>query len=74
MRNKNTSQVTVGETLWDKRAVAKYLGISVKTLDRWLYENRGPKGLKVGAQVRFHPASVQEFLESCATVGGGVAA
>ena len=75
MRNTNPSQAAVtdtAETLWDKRATAKYLHISVKTLDRWNAENRGPRGLKVGVQVRYRPADVQAFLESCATVGGGV--
>jgi excisionase family DNA binding protein len=77
MRNTNPSQATVTETvetLWDKRATARFLGVSVKTLDRWLAEGRGPQGRKVGVQVRFSRASVQEFLESCATVGGGAAA
>ena len=70
MRSEITSQV---EALWDKRATAKYLGVSVKTLDRWLAERRGPRGRKVGVQVRYHPTDVQAFLESCATVGGGAA-
>lgn len=71
MRYECTSQVTTGESLWDKRAVAKYLGVSPKTIDRWLSEGRGPKGLKVGAHVRFRPADVNTFLESCVTLGGG---
>lgn len=70
MRSEHTSQVTMTETLWDKRDTAKYLGVSVKTLDRWLYENRGPQGIKVGVQVRFKPSSVQSFIDSCPTVGG----
>lgn len=74
MHHDNTCQVAVGEALWDKRATANYLGISVKTLDRWLSENRGPKGRKVGVQVRYKPADVQAYLESCAIVGGGAAA
>ena len=62
----------MADALWDKRAVARYLGISVKTLERWLGEGSGPRGLKVGAQVRFKPADVQAFVESCAAVGGAV--
>lgn len=71
MRYEINSQAIAAESLWDKQAVAKFLGISVKTLDRWLYENRGPRGLKVGAHVRFRPADVHAFLESCDTLGGG---
>jgi excisionase family DNA binding protein len=63
-------QVTLGESLWDKRDTAKYLGVSVKTIDRWIAESRGPAGRKVGVQVRYRPADVQTYLESCATVGG----
>lgn len=74
MPRETTSQAIAGETLWNKRATAKYLGVSIKTLDRWLAENRGPRGLKVGVQVRYRPADVQAFLESCATVGGGAVA
>ena len=73
MRPNDPRQATLPEALWDKRATARYLGVSVKTIDRWLSENRGPKGLKVGVQVRFRPDDVQIFLESCATVGGGAA-
>jgi predicted DNA-binding transcriptional regulator AlpA len=77
MRNTNPSQAIVTdavESLWDKVHTAKYLHISVKTLDRWNAENRGPRGLKVGVQVRYRPADVQAFLESCSTVGGAISA
>ena len=75
-RHHSTPQVNAPQpdALWDKRITAKYLGISVKTLDRWNAEGRGPKGRKVGAQTRYLPADVQSYLESCATVGGGAAA
>ena len=62
------------EPLWDKRTVARYLGISVKTLTRMLYAGRGPKGIKIGTQWRWRPESVQQYLASCQTLGGGVAA
>jgi excisionase family DNA binding protein len=57
------------EPLWDKKTVAKYLGISIKTLDRWLSEHRGPIGRKVGVQVRYRPADVQAYLDGCAIAG-----
>jgi excisionase family DNA binding protein len=74
MKHKNTSQGTMDETLWDKVTTARYLGISRPTLDRWLAEGRGPRGLKVGVQVRYRPADVHAFLESCSTVGGAISA
>ncbi len=58
------------EALWDKRVTARYLGINSNTLDRWIAQGRGPLGMRVGKQVRYSPASVQEFLASCQPVGG----
>lgn len=71
MRIESNSQTTGGEVLWDKRFVAKFLGISTKTLDRWMSKGRGPRGRKVGVQVRFLPVDVHAYLESCTAVGGG---
>ena len=73
-RQNSTPQVIAPqpEALWNKDITAKYLGISTKTLDRWNAEGRGPKGRKVGFQTRYIPSDVQEFLASCATVGGGM--
>lgn len=62
------------EALWNRSATAKYLGISVSTLERLIQRGRGPRALRIGAQIRFLPADVQAYLESCATVGGGAAA
>jgi excisionase family DNA binding protein len=73
MRNVTIDQA-IESDLWDKIRTARYLGISPKTLDRWLYLKRGPRGFKVGSQVRFRPADVQAYLDSCQTVGGGAAA
>jgi hypothetical protein len=58
------------EDLWDKRRTARYLGISVKTLNRWLWEHRGPRGLKVGVQVRYRRDDILAYLDSCQSVGG----
>jgi hypothetical protein len=57
MRSKVASTATISEpeSLWNKIQTARYLGISVKTLDRWMAEKRGPIGRRVGAQVRYVP-------------------
>ena len=70
MRNDYSHQPAI-EKLWNKKATARYLGISVQTLDRWNVQKQGPKGIKVGVQTRYRPADVQAFLASCRTVGGG---
>src|SRR5690349_668847 len=59
------------EDLWNKTRTARYLGIAVKTLDAWLRAGRGPRGRKVGVQVRFLPDDVRRYLDTCRTVGGG---
>jgi predicted DNA-binding transcriptional regulator AlpA len=58
------------EPLWDKKQTAKYLGISVKSLDRWIATGSGPRARKVGVQVRYVPADVRAFVDSCQALGG----
>jgi hypothetical protein len=75
MRTEVISQATLADLeLWDKRVTARVLGISPKTLNRWLTNKCGPKGFKVGGQVRFRPRDVAAYIDSCATIGGGAAA
>ena len=68
MRQENTAQVaaSVVEPLWSKRITARYLGVSLKTLNRWMAEGTGPRARKIGVQVRYLPADVHAFVESCA--------
>jgi predicted DNA-binding transcriptional regulator AlpA len=44
--------------------VARYLNVSTAAVRRWRYENRGPEYLKIGASVRYRPASVDMWLDS----------
>lgn len=61
------------ENLRDKQGAARFLGVSVKTLDRWIYEHRGPKFYKVGGVlVRYRDEDLIAFLEACPTGGGSV--
>ena len=68
MRRRNASPVTasVPEPLWNKRITARYLGVSLKTLNRWMAEGTGPRARKIGVQVRYLPADVHAYVESCA--------
>jgi excisionase family DNA binding protein len=60
--------------LRDKRAAARYLNVSEKTLNDWIYQRRGPRFIKVGGKlVRYRPEDLAAFLESCPS-GGGAAA
>jgi excisionase family DNA binding protein len=68
-----SESITEGNNLFDKRAAALYLGLSVKTLDRWINEGRGPKYYKVGVLVRYRREDLIAFLEACPTGGGSSA-
>ena len=68
---KDTSSVTRTEIdLLTKKETSRFLSISIKTLDRWIYERRGPKYYKVGGVlVRYRNKDLIAFLEACPTGG-----
>jgi predicted DNA-binding transcriptional regulator AlpA len=45
--------------------VAKLLSMSVGTIRRWRLTRTGPHVLKIGGAVRYHPADLADFIESC---------
>jgi excisionase family DNA binding protein len=55
---------TYVEKLLDKRALAEVLGVTLKTVDKWVSEKRVPFIRITGKCVRFVPAAVQAYLES----------
>ena len=74
MKESVTSVATRNEAnLLTKKEAARFLNVSIKTLDRWIYERRGPKYYKVGALVRYRNSDLVAFLEACPT-GGAPAA
>ena len=57
------------EELVDKRAAARYLGISPETLGYWRALGRGPRVLKLGTKTfRYAIADLRAFLEQAATI------
>lgn len=71
MRETLGSVATRNETnLRTKKEAARFLKVSVKTLDRWIYERRGPKYYKVGCLVRYRDEDLMAFLDTCPTGGG----
>jgi predicted DNA-binding transcriptional regulator AlpA len=62
--------ITVEGELWDKRKLARFLGVSVYKVDQWVSKKQGPRHIKVGVLVRFKPADVFAFLDSCPSGGG----
>jgi excisionase family DNA binding protein len=74
MREIPGSVATRTETdLRTKKEAARFLNVSVKTLDRWIYEKRGPKYYKVGCLVRYRNEDLIAFLDTCPTGGGSSA-
>lgn len=51
------------KNLLNKKQVAELLNISVKTLDLWVTQDRGPRHLKIGRLVRFTQADVENFIQ-----------
>ena len=57
--------------LLDKAAAARYLGVSIKTLDDWIYRRRGPRYVKLGGKlVRYRIEDLLAYVDSCPTGGG----
>jgi excisionase family DNA binding protein len=50
--------------LRDKKAAAKYLGVSLGTIDRMVMTGRGPRYVKVGNLVRFRIEDLAAFVEA----------
>lgn len=52
------------ETLLNKKQVAELLNISVKTLDLWVSNGKGPKPLYLGRLVRFTQSEIASFIQN----------
>lgn len=60
--------------LRNKKRAARYLDISVATLDRMRRNGTGPRYVRVGTQIRYKPEDLVAFVEACAQNTGGAAA
>ncbi|MCP4307575.1 MAG: helix-turn-helix domain-containing protein [bacterium] len=60
-----TDPVAQGPPLMSAEDVSEWLGIPKKTLYAWRYRREGPTSLKVGRHLRYRPADVEEWLDSC---------
>ena len=50
------------KALLSEKEVAAYLKLSVKTLQLWRYQGKGPAYCKVGRCVRYRPEDVAAFV------------
>ncbi len=49
--------------LMEQAAVAGWLGVSERTLEKWRVRGGGPPFTKVGRRVLYQPAAVQAWLD-----------
>ena len=45
----------------DQAAVARRLGLSKRTLEKWRWQRRGPRFLKAGGRVRYRLEDIEEY-------------
>lgn len=65
-QDSNINSVKLFDNLWDKKRLAEYLNIPIRTIEDWIYKRRIPC-IRVGRHVRFKPSDVERWLEE----GGG---
>jgi len=51
------------EKMMDQKEVASILGISVKTLECWRWQKKGPRYLKLGRLARYRMSDVMAFVQ-----------
>jgi predicted DNA-binding transcriptional regulator AlpA len=55
--------------LKDKKYVARYFGVSIQTVDRWIIHGGGPRYMKIGSLVRYSLEDLAAFADSRAHGG-----
>lgn len=68
-----TTQYETGEQLLTKRQLAQKLQVSMRSIDRRISQGEFPRGLKVGASVRWRSSIIDAWISSnCPTSKKGV--
>ena len=50
---------------FSEKEVAPLLGVSVKTLQLWRHQRKGPNYLKLGRRVLYNGDDLEKFISSC---------
>jgi excisionase family DNA binding protein len=58
--------------LKNKAYAAKFLGVSVAKIDRWVMSGAGPRFVKIGRHVRFRPEDLVDFINKNVHGGRGI--
>lgn len=51
--------------LLNEHRAAEVLGVSVRTVQRWRVEGKGPVYAKLGKRVAYAEESLQDYIEKC---------
>lgn len=51
------------ENMLNKRELAELLKVSVKTIDNWRSQGKGPKSIRIGRMIRFKQSEVELFIK-----------
>ncbi len=58
-------QIEYQLSLLKESEAARILNVEIATLRRWRWAGKGPRFLKIGGAVRYDPADLEAFIESC---------
>jgi excisionase family DNA binding protein len=53
------------ERLLTPKEVGELLGVPVRTLYRWRYLGTGPRAIRIGKQLRYRLAQIEEYVDLC---------
>lgn len=55
----------MAEPLWTIADVARYFGVTIKTVRRWIMLGMIPQPSRIGGSLRWKPAEIQDFVDEC---------
>jgi len=64
-----TDNLTENDPLLRSEVVADYIGVSLKTLEKWRNERRGPAHVRIGRLVRYRQSDLDTWLRHQTVAG-----
>lgn len=60
-----SSEFQIDDPLFDTEAGARYLAVSIPTMERWRRVGQGPSWAKLGGIVRYRKSALDAFVNEC---------
>jgi len=54
--------IPLPERLWNVRDLARFCGVSPRTIERWEIEGAAPPRCRIGTRVRYDPRAVARWI------------